>query len=288
NRRASGPLQSQAQQAGRIAHLARSKPRARRAEEGTRTPSAWVVLKFGGRSVSTLANWTNIARVAAERRSAGARVLIVHSAISGITDRLERVLDIPEPEAQKEQLRAIEERHRALAAELGVPLGDDVERQLEELREMAAGVARSTEVTDRTRARVLATGELMGTQIGARFLRSRGLEVAGAGARTVLRAAARDLDRRARHVQRQPARDAERAAAARAPLRRGAGDRDQRRQGAAPALHPARSPVRHSAARLCDPGAGPRRHGALRREQHRGGAAEGGVLEEGHHAHLHG
>ncbi|TLY81493.1 MAG: bifunctional aspartate kinase/diaminopimelate decarboxylase [Gammaproteobacteria bacterium] len=154
----------------------------------TRTPSAWIVLKFGGTSVSTLANWTNIARVAAERRSAGARVLIVHSAISGITDRLERVLDVPEPEAQKEQLRAIEERHRALAAELGVPLGDDVERQLEELREMAAGVARSTEVTDRTRARVLATGELMGTQIGARFLRSRGLEVAWADARTLLRA----------------------------------------------------------------------------------------------------
>src|SRR5438876_4092126 len=116
------------------------------------------------------------------------RVLIVHSAISGITDRLERVLDVPEPEAQKEQLRAIEERHRALAGELGVPLGDDVERQLEELREMAAGVARSTEVTDRTRARVLATGELMGTQIGARFLRSRGLEVAWADARTLLRA----------------------------------------------------------------------------------------------------
>ena len=68
----------------------------------TRTPSAWIVLKFGGTSVSTLANWTNIARVAAERRSAGARVLIVHSAISGITDRLERVLDVPEPEAQKE------------------------------------------------------------------------------------------------------------------------------------------------------------------------------------------
>src|SRR5205807_9379478 len=100
---------------------------------------------------------------------------------------LERVLDVPEPQAQKEQLRAIEERHRALAAELGVPLGDDVERQLEELREMAAGVARSTEVTDRTRARVLATGELMGTQIGARFLRSRGLEVAWADARTLLR-----------------------------------------------------------------------------------------------------
>ena len=59
----------------------------------SRNPSAWMVLKFGGTSVSSLANWTNIARVAAERCSGGARVLIVHSALSGITDRLERLLD---------------------------------------------------------------------------------------------------------------------------------------------------------------------------------------------------
>ena len=154
----------------------------------TRTPSAWIVLKFGGTSVSTLANWTNIARVAAARCAGGARVLIVHSAVTGITDRLERLLDAATGEAQEEELRAIEERHRRLAAELGVALGDDVERQLAELREMAAGIARVCEVNDRTRARVMATGELMATQIGARFLRARGLEVAWADARTMLRA----------------------------------------------------------------------------------------------------
>jgi diaminopimelate decarboxylase/aspartate kinase len=154
----------------------------------TRTPSAWIVLKFGGTSVSTLANWTNIARVVTDRRAGGARVLIVHSAISGITDRLERMLDLPEPQAQKAQLEAIEARHRTLAAELGVSLGEDFEQQMAELREMAAGVARSTEVSDRTRARVMAAGELMATQIGARFLRTRGLEVAWADARTMLRA----------------------------------------------------------------------------------------------------
>lgn len=154
----------------------------------TRTPSAWIVMKFGGTSVSTLANWTNIARVAAERCAGGARVLIVHSAVTGITDRLERLLDAAMGQAQEEELRAIEERHRRLAAELGVALGDDVERHLAELREIAAGVALVGEVSDRTRAHALAAGELMATQIGARFLRARGLEVAWADARTMLRA----------------------------------------------------------------------------------------------------
>ena len=53
--------------------------------------------------------------------------------------------------------------------------------------------------------------------------------VAGRGAR-------RDLDRRARHVQREPARGAGRAPAGAAGLRRGAGNRHHRRQGAAPAF----------------------------------------------------
>ena len=69
------------------------------------------------------------------------------------------------------------------------------------------------------------------------------------------RAAPGDLDRRAGHVQRQPALDPDRAPAARAALRRGAGDRHQRREGAAPALHPAGAPVPHSAARLRHAGA---------------------------------
>ena len=154
----------------------------------TRTPSAWIVLKFGGTSVSTLANWTNIAHVSARRCAGGARLLIVHSAVTGITDRLERLLDAATGEAQEEELRAIEERHRRLAVELGVALGDDVERHLAELRELAAGIAPVREVSDHTRARVLATGELIATQIGARFLRARGLDVAWADARTMLRA----------------------------------------------------------------------------------------------------
>ena len=148
----------------------------------------WMVLKFGGTSVSSLANWTNIARVAAQRAAGGVRLLIVHSAVSGITDRLERLLDAAIAQAPQEELRSIEERHRRLAADLSVPLGPQVERALAELREIAAGVALVREVSDRTRARVLAAGELMATRIGAAFLAARGLAVSWADARDMLRA----------------------------------------------------------------------------------------------------
>src|SRR4029077_12532161 len=82
----------------------------------------------------------------------------------------------------------IEERHRRLAAELAVAVGEDVERHFAELREIAAGVALVGEVSERTRARVMASGELMATHIGARFLRARGLEIAWTDARTMLKA----------------------------------------------------------------------------------------------------
>src|SRR5690348_18504157 len=84
----------------------------------TRTASDWVVLKFGGTSVSSLTNWRNIAKVAAARHAEGARVLIVHSALTGITDRLEKLLAAARGDAQEEELRLIEERHQRLPAEL--------------------------------------------------------------------------------------------------------------------------------------------------------------------------
>jgi bifunctional diaminopimelate decarboxylase / aspartate kinase len=153
----------------------------------TAPPSAWIVLKFGGTSVSSLSNWGNIARVARERRGTGARLLIVHSAISGVTDHLERLLEVATLDLQRCELADIEKRHRVLAGTLGVTAGEGFERVLAELHENAAA-ALERPPNDRTRARVLASGELMATHIGARYLAAQGLEACWMDARTMLRA----------------------------------------------------------------------------------------------------
>jgi diaminopimelate decarboxylase/aspartate kinase len=150
--------------------------------------SSWIVLKFGGTSVSSLANWRNVAQVITERRASGARVLIVHSALSGITDRLEKLLMAALAQAHEAEFAAIEERHQQLARELGVPPGEGIERHLAELKQIAAGVGLVGEVSDRTRARVMAAGELLATELGASYLMSQGLPVAWADARTMLKA----------------------------------------------------------------------------------------------------
>jgi bifunctional diaminopimelate decarboxylase / aspartate kinase len=153
-----------------------------------RDQSSWVVLKFGGTSVSNLANWRNIASVVRSRVAGGTRVLVVHSAISGITDRLETLLAAALTDTHQATLADIEQRHAALASELGIGVSAALERYFSELRHIAAGIALMGEVSDRARARVLSSGELMATELGARYLEASGLDAHWWDARTGLKA----------------------------------------------------------------------------------------------------
>jgi bifunctional diaminopimelate decarboxylase / aspartate kinase len=156
-----------------------------------RSASSWIVLKFGGTSVSSLENWRNIAHVVRQRRAAGARVLVVHSALSGITDRLQTLLDSVHAGSRETLLAAIEESHRRLAHELGIGVSEKLARRFAELRQITASGASAGATSDQTRARVLSSGELMATEIGARYLASAGIDVEWEDARDMLLANAR-------------------------------------------------------------------------------------------------
>ena len=47
------------------------------ARRDPQAPSDWIVLKFGGTSVSTRARWDNIVGLVRARQAEGARVLVV-------------------------------------------------------------------------------------------------------------------------------------------------------------------------------------------------------------------
>jgi bifunctional diaminopimelate decarboxylase / aspartate kinase len=152
---------------------------------------AWVVLKFGGTSVSSAANWHNIAGVVRARIAASFRPVIVHSALSGITDRLESLLAAAVSGKDLGVLEQIDAKHRDLAQALGVVPSPQFEHFMQELGRMAGVVQRSREISDGTRARVLAMGELLATTLGATFLNAQEIDTAWADAREVLRADAR-------------------------------------------------------------------------------------------------
>lgn len=152
---------------------------------------SWVVLKFGGTSVSSAANWHNIAGVVRARIASSFRPVIVHSALSGITDRLESLLAAATAGLHVGILEQIEARHLELAQNLGVPVSPQFESFMQELRQTADLLARGSPLSDGLRARVMSMGELLATTVGATFLNAQGLDTLWADARRVLRADSR-------------------------------------------------------------------------------------------------
>ena len=76
----------------------------------------WVVLKFGGTSVSRRNRWDTIGRIAAKRMIGDeARVLVVVSALSGVTNELQAIVN---GDGIDGRIAGLVERHRAFCAEL--------------------------------------------------------------------------------------------------------------------------------------------------------------------------
>ena len=59
--------------------------------------SPWVVLKFGGTSVSSAPNWHIIVDILKAHSDEGMRPVVVHSALSGVSDQLRRLRFQPCP-----------------------------------------------------------------------------------------------------------------------------------------------------------------------------------------------
>ena len=148
----------------------------------------WVVLKFGGTSVSSASNWHNIAGVLRERMAAGLRPAVVHSALSGITDKLESLLAAALVGGQAAVLAEIDRKHRELADKLAITPSPQFDGFIDDLKRMADAIAETRELGDRVRARVMAMGELMATALGATFLNAQGIATAWVDARQYLRA----------------------------------------------------------------------------------------------------
>jgi diaminopimelate decarboxylase/aspartate kinase len=148
--------------------------------------SRWVVLKFGGTSVSTAANWERIATQVQARLAAGDRVLVVHSALSGVSNRLEDLLAAALHDQHDAIIEEIITRHRALASALGLGAAAMLDPYFQALRQLTAGIELIGEVSARVHARVMACGELLATTLGAAYLNAQGIETAWTDARELL------------------------------------------------------------------------------------------------------
>jgi diaminopimelate decarboxylase/aspartate kinase len=152
--------------------------------------SPWIVLKFGGTSVSKRTRWDTIGRLAMRRRAEGARVLLVVSAVSGVTNALQALIDgHADADGVRGAGRALERKHREFAQELGLDAEAALGDLLARLHELAEDPRRATAQLE-WQAEVLAMGELLSSRLGAAYLQARGLDLRWSDARRHLRAVA--------------------------------------------------------------------------------------------------
>ena len=148
--------------------------------------SPWVVLKFGGSSVATAANWKNIVGVVRNRLAASLRPMVVHSAIAGASNALESILNAAVRGDADAEIAALRTRHCDLASSLGLDGESLLAPYFAEMQQIAAGVQLIHEVSPRVHVRMLALGVLMSTTLGAAYLNANGIDTVWADARKLL------------------------------------------------------------------------------------------------------
>ncbi len=149
----------------------------------------WVVMKFGGSSVASVPCWENIRDLVATRRAEGVRVLVVVSALSGITDALRQLGKCADRDQRVAAARVIAQRHHDLLGQMQLPVPPAIGARLADLIELAdagwpAGGARAYQ------AQVQAQGELLSSALGAAFLDAAGIATRWLDARECLTALA--------------------------------------------------------------------------------------------------
>ncbi|HEY2394759.1 MAG TPA: bifunctional aspartate kinase/diaminopimelate decarboxylase [Rudaea sp.] len=139
------------------------------------TPNApWIVLKFGGTSVSKRERWDNIATIAQAWLARGRRVVVVVSALSGITDKLKALAEAADAPARRAVRDGIVGRHDAMIAELALTDHAPIHYWFERLDALVAN-PRADAHSLAWQAEVLALGELMSSTLGVSYLCSKGM-----------------------------------------------------------------------------------------------------------------
>jgi diaminopimelate decarboxylase/aspartate kinase len=146
----------------------------------------WIVLKFGGTSVSRRHRWDTIGRLAKKRAEENdARVLVVVSALSGVTNELTAIADGATDAGAR--VASLEQRHRDFVAELELDPDVVLGERLAALRGLLTDPRAATRALD-WQAEVLAQGELLSSTLGAAYLHAQGLDFGWMDARHWLQA----------------------------------------------------------------------------------------------------
>jgi len=137
------------------------------------TAHRWIVMKFGGTSVSKADFWDTICQQAQGRIDEGWHALIVVSALSGVTDLLGSLAASQRESERKLLLGELESRHTDLFSSLDLEPEESFKESWAELLALAETNISQDDIT--RQALILASGERLSSAIGQQALKAAGL-----------------------------------------------------------------------------------------------------------------
>lgn len=144
-----------------------------------------LVTKFGGTSVSSRHTWDNIAAITQQHLNAGIQPVIVCSALTQISNKLEKAIEAALLDEHQSIFADIQNSHFNLAKELEVsPVL--IEDELKQLNQWLTGIALLKQAPAKTQAQILSLGELMMTRLGHAFLQKKDIHSAWFNAKELL------------------------------------------------------------------------------------------------------
>lgn len=144
-----------------------------------------VVIKFGGTSVSTRATWNNIAAITQKHLNTGVQPVIVCSALTQISNKLEKAIEAALLDEHHSLFNDIQSSHLNLAEQLEVN-HQLIANDLHQLQQWLTGISLLKQAPAKTHAQILSLGELMMTRMGHAFLEKQGIKVKWYDARELL------------------------------------------------------------------------------------------------------
>ncbi|CAH16014.1 TPA: bifunctional aspartate kinase/diaminopimelate decarboxylase [Legionella pneumophila] len=144
-----------------------------------------VVIKFGGTSVSTRATWNNIAAITQKHLNTGVQPVIVCSALTQISNKLEKAIEAALLDEHHSLFNDIQSSHLNLAEQLEVN-HQLIANDLHQLQQWLTGISLLKQAPAKTHAQILSLGELMMTRMGHAFLERHEIKVKWYDARELL------------------------------------------------------------------------------------------------------
>jgi len=148
----------------------------------------WVVMKFGGTSVSSKDCWETICHQADRQAQQGRHVMVVVSALSGVTNLLTGLIADHEPADTAKVLQEIRDIHVQLLKSLELKPS----ARFDDHWNMLAGLLdhREAVLAPEKKALIMAHGELLSSSVGQQVMQAAGLDPSWQDARDLLHAAA--------------------------------------------------------------------------------------------------